>query len=312
MLPNYEQLIEKIASASGLSKEEVDSKVEAKCAKLSGLISKEGSAQIVASELGVSFEKEKLKVSELVSGMSRLAIVGKIVSTGTPREFTTQGGKASKVLSLTLADSTGSIRTVLWDVNHIAKFEKNEFKEGDVVEISNASVRNEELHLGSFSEIKKSSEKIDGVVVSTSTKMTEKNILDLKAGDSAKVRGILVQMFEPKFFEVCPECGKKAVDKKCAVHGDIHPKKKALIGVVIDDGTENMRGVLFGEQISQLGVSDEELDVPELFLKKKESLLGHEAFFSCQVRNNKLFNTTELIVTGVENIELDSLIASLK
>ena len=310
MLQNYEQLIEKIASASGLTKEEVNLKVEAKCAKLSGLISKEGSAQIVASELGVSFEKEKMKISELVSGMSKIGIIGKVTSIGTPREFMTKNGKGSKVLSLTLADETGTLRTVLWDTNHIAKFENKELKEGDVIEIANSSVRNNELHLGSFSDIKKSSEVINEV--KTEKKLFEKTIADLKEGENVRVRGVLVQMFEPKFFEVCPECGKKAVDKKCAVHGDVHPKKRALIGVVLDDGTDNMKGVLFNEQISQLGISDEEIEAPELFLKKKESLLGHEAFFSCNVRNNRLFNTTELIVTGVENIELDSLIEKLK
>ena len=79
MMPKYEQLVDKIARASGLTVEDVSLKVEAKCAKLSGLISKEGSAQIVASELGVSLDKEKMKVSELVAGMRKVNIIGKLV-----------------------------------------------------------------------------------------------------------------------------------------------------------------------------------------------------------------------------------------
>jgi len=39
---NYEKMVERIAKSSNLEKEEVQRKVEAKCAKLSGLISKEG------------------------------------------------------------------------------------------------------------------------------------------------------------------------------------------------------------------------------------------------------------------------------
>ena len=63
MADNYVQLVERIASAAKIDKSEVERKVEAKRAKLSGLVSKEGAAQIVAAELGINFEQEKLKIS---------------------------------------------------------------------------------------------------------------------------------------------------------------------------------------------------------------------------------------------------------
>ena len=50
-MDNYEKLLDRISRSSGLAKEEIEKKVEAKKAKLSGLISKEGAAQIVAAEL---------------------------------------------------------------------------------------------------------------------------------------------------------------------------------------------------------------------------------------------------------------------
>src|SRR3990167_3575900 len=106
MLPNYQQLIEKIARASGLSVEEIDRKVEAKCAKLSGLISKEGSAQIVASELGISFDKEKMKVSELLTGMKKVNLIGKVISEPIIRSFS-KNGRDGKVLSMSVADDSG-------------------------------------------------------------------------------------------------------------------------------------------------------------------------------------------------------------
>src|SRR3989339_2231385 len=110
MLQNYQQIAEKISRASGLSIDEVDRRVEAKCAKLSGLISKEGAAQIIASELGISFEKEKIKVNELASGMKRVNIVGKIVKLNPVKEYN-KNGKSGKIGSMTLADDTGNIRT---------------------------------------------------------------------------------------------------------------------------------------------------------------------------------------------------------
>ena len=48
-MENYNKLVERISKVSNLSAEEIERKVEAKKAKLSGLISKEGAAQIVAA-----------------------------------------------------------------------------------------------------------------------------------------------------------------------------------------------------------------------------------------------------------------------
>ena len=64
--------MERIASSSGTGKEEIERKIEAKRAKLSGLISKEGAAQVVASELGVSFDNEQLKIDELLPNMRKV------------------------------------------------------------------------------------------------------------------------------------------------------------------------------------------------------------------------------------------------
>jgi len=306
-MQDYKQLIEKIAKAANLSFEEVDRKVEAKCAKLSGLISKEGSAQIVASELGISFEKEKMKVSELMSGMKKAGISGKIISMAPIRSFTTKKGVESKVLAMTLADDTGNIRTVLWDTNHIALFEDGKIKEGDVVEISNATVRNDELHLGSFGDIKLSTETFENVKTEITTH--EKEVIDLKTGQNAKVRGFIVQVFEPKFFEVCPECKKKVMDNECPAHGAVTPSKRALISGVIDDGTESIRAVFFSDQIKQAGIEDKDL---EEWAKKRDIFLGEEFFIEGNIRRNTYFNNDEMIVSRVEKINLDSLVNELK
>ena len=92
VLGNYERVVDKIARHSGLSNEEVTRKIEAKRAKLSGLISQEGAAQIVAAELGINFENEKLKIEELLPGMRKINISGKIVSLFPVRTFKTQKG----------------------------------------------------------------------------------------------------------------------------------------------------------------------------------------------------------------------------
>jgi ssDNA-binding replication factor A large subunit len=308
VLQKYEQLVDKIANASGLTVNDVMEKVEAKCAKLSGLISKEGSAQIVASELGVNLDEEKMKVGELMDGMRKVKIVGKIVQEPRISEFTTKNGAQSKVLSTMLADDSGNVRTVLWDVNHIALFDEGKLKNNQIVEISNASIRNNELHLGSFSEIKPSSEEVGNV--KTVSQGMEKIIGEVKPGENVKMRAVVVQIFQPKFFEVNKDTGRKVTEEEKKAGAEI--EKRALLGIVLDDGSENMRGVMFGDQIKQLGFEQEDLENFDQFMKKKNEILGKEAFFSCNVRTNNLFNTTELIVNGVEEIDIDSLIESLK
>ena len=274
MVQNYNRLVEKISRVSGKDIEEINRLVEAKRAKLSGLISREGAAQIIASELGINFEKEKTKVNELVDGMKKINIVGKIIEMFPVREFKKEERKG-KIANFILADETGNVRVILWDTNHISLIESQKLKEGDVVEISNASLRNGELHLGSFSDIKKSEVVLENVKIEKD--FIEKKISELGIGRDLKIRAFIVQVFEPKFFEVCPECNKKVLEdvdgKRCEKHGRVIPKKRALLSVILDDGTSHIRAVLFSEQIEKLGLKQEDLE-PGIFLEKRNNLLG--------------------------------------
>jgi ssDNA-binding replication factor A large subunit len=308
MLQNYPQLVERISKGSGLPVEDIERRIEAKRAKLSGLISKEGAAQVVASELGISFEKEKMKVAELVSGMKRANVIGKIIQMFPVRSYE-KDGKSGKIGSFVLADESANIRTVMWDTNHISLIEKNNIKEGDVVEIANGSVRNEELHLTGFSDIKLSNEKIENAV--SGKIFHEKSIKELGQGDNVNMRAFIVQIFEPRFFSVCPACSKKVSETgDCAEHGKVSGEKRALLSLVLDDGTETIRAVLFSEQLAKL-VPKEELE-PEKFIQKRKEILGKEMAFSGQVRKNALFDNLEFFVQDLEDINIDQMIAKLE
>ena len=71
--------------------------------------------------------------------------------------------KENKVANMIVADETSNTKVVLWDTNHIELIEKGNIKEGIVIEIGNASTRDNEVHLGSFSEFKVSSEVLEDV-----------------------------------------------------------------------------------------------------------------------------------------------------
>ena len=311
-IDNYQRIIEKISKMSNFPNEEIERKIEAKRAKLSGLISKEGAAQVVAAELGISFDNEQLKIEELLPGMRKANVTGKIISLYPVRSFKTKAGDPGKVLNMLLADETGNIKVVLWDTNSIAYFEKGEIKEGDVVDIVNGSTRDNELHLGSFSEIKLSSKLIDEV--KTGKTFREKKLRELKPSDSAKIRAFILQLFDPKFFYVCPTCGKKAIQEDggfmCAEHGKVSADKRALINVIIDDGSESIRSVAFQENILKMGLTELE-DIEELS-RQRQDLLGKEMLFQGTVRSNKMFNTPEFIIESVEEVNPDLLLTVLE
>src|SRR5271157_2888119 len=153
MIGNYSNIIERISKSSGLEKEEIERRVEAKRAKLSGLISKEGAAQVIAAELGISFDNEKLKIGELLPGMRKVNVIGKVINRFPVRTFV-KNEKEGKVANLVIADETSNIKVVFWDVNHIGLIERDEIAEGRVIEITNATMRGNEVHLGSFSDVK--------------------------------------------------------------------------------------------------------------------------------------------------------------
>jgi len=288
---NYEQLLERVAKSSGLELGEIGRRVEAKRAKLSGLISKEGAAQIVAAELGVVFDNERMKISELVQGMKKANVVGKILRVFPVREFN-KNGREGKVASFILADDTGNIRVALWDTHHIELIESGKLKEGDVVEINNAGIRNGEVHLSSFADIKKSLEKMDAVVEGRNYQ--EMKLKDCAVGQTVKVRANIVQVFEPKYFN----------DKNTG-------EKKAVMNVVLDDGSEAIRGVLFGEDIKKIGFEEEEIFEIEKFEGKKSEIIGEEKYFLGNVRMNQFFNRAELIMNGVEELNVGEVIKEL-
>lgn len=309
---NYNIILEKIARVSGVEKAELERRVEAKRAKLAGLISREGAAQIIASELGVSFDNEKLKINELLPGMRKVNVSGKIINLFPVRTFTTKKGEEGKVCNFFMADDTSNIKVVLWDTNHIELIEHGRVVQGSVVEIAGGSMRDNELHLGSFSEFKVGNENFGNLV--TERVVREKKISEFRVGESVNSRSFVVQAFEPRFFNVCPQCKKKVVSGSdgfiCAEHGKVVEEKRALINIVLDDGTETMRAVLFHDALPLIGIT--ELDNPERLINQREDLIGKEMVFSGNVRNNKFFNRPEFIVDGVQEVNLDELVAKLE
>jgi replication factor A1 len=290
----YSNLIEKISKHSNVPIEEIEKKVEAKKAKLSGLISKEGAAQIVAAELGISFENEVLKIKELTNGLRRANIVGKITRVFPVKEFS-KNGRSGKFASFTVGDETSNVRVVLWDSNHVSLIESGNLNQGDVVEIKGATVKNGEIHLSAFSDIKPSTQKFDSV--KETGEVLPGSFANAKEGDLVSVRAFIVQTFEPRFFDSKKNEGEKGV----------------LLNVVLDDGSATMRSVLFGENIKKLlSISDEELFSLDSLNLKRSEILGDEKLFTGNFRMNSFSNSLEFSVRGIQDFSVDNLIKELE
>jgi len=317
-MQNYELFIERIAKAAKLGVAEVEQRVEAKKAKLSGLISKEGAAQIIAAELGINFEEQHLKLREITPGMKRVHFIGKIVSIFPVREFS-KNGREGKVANFILADSTGSLRVVLWDMNHISLIEEGKIQKGDVIEVRNGSAREGEVHLSGFSELKKSAEEIGEVRIESfggsGGEAIETTLEQARQGQRVRSRVTVVQVFPPRFYFVCPECNKKVVAEEetytCVEHGVVTPKDRSILNFVVDDGTETLRVVMFSDQIHAL-IKEEDLKDAEKLAIFREAMLGSEIYLEGVVKRNQLFNNLEIVASSVSKVVVDELIAKLE
>ncbi len=296
------EIVQKIIASTGLSEEEINKRILEKQRELSNLISKEGAAYIVAKELGLDLMAASQpatfkEIKDIAAGMKNVALRGTVFRIFPAREFE-KDGKKIKVASLFMSDNSGSIRMSLWDEQaELAK----EIKEGNVLEISGAYSKDDnrggiEIRLGKRGRIKLVGEAEIG------TKRTE--IAKLKEGVECEVRAALLQLFESSpFYEVCPQCGSRAKDKKCPKHGTVEPKYAMVVSGVMDDGSGNMRVVFFRENAEKIiGLSTTDA------LQKKNLFgslpcIGKDFIFIGRVRRNQLFDKNEFIVQNFKEVD---------
>ncbi len=313
-----EKLISKIAEGSDLSEKEVEKKIKEKERELSGLVSPEGAAYIVAKELGLDLlekRENRLKLTNIIPGMRNVSLVGKVMSVSDVREFEKDGRKG-KVANVVIGDETGSVRMSLWDkeTQHIGKT----FSEENVVEVKGAYVKednlgNPEVRVGKFGKFSLSKEKIDKVKKTPrGGKAKRMSLSEGKEGDFIENRAAITNIFEGKyFFEVCPKCDSSLKDGKCKEHGKVKGKKAMFLTGTIDDGTGNMRFVVYRDTAAKLlGLKDENVSEKEIS-KASKKIIGKEYLFVGRVKKNAYFENLEMSVSRVEEVDLKKEINNL-
>ncbi len=327
----FEDMIGKICEKSGLPEQEIVSRVEAKCSQLSGLISKEGAAHIVANELGVQLVATggRLKVKDAFPGMRSVELAGKVVQRYDIREFARQDGSTGKLASFVLGDETGTIRIVGWGdkADTVAALEP-----GNIVLLQQAQVREsnrggKEIHLGDNSTLQTNPPGIEVSSVVTSgdssrPPATRKSIKDLTEEDqNIELVGTIVQVFDPKFFEVCPKCNKRsrpdpAGQVVCPEHGPVSPSYGVVANAYLDDGSGNIRVVLFRNQLERLAKkTTQELlayrENPERFEDVKTDMLGLIVKVVGRASKNQFFERLEFVAQLVSVASAEEELARL-
>ncbi len=324
----YDDIVRHIVQQKSLSIDDIEKKVKEKLNKLSGLISKEGAAHIIANELGINLmetlRREGVKIDRLTGNMRGVTVIGKVLRVYDVRTFV-KNNREGKVGTFLIGDSTGVIRVVLWDTNHIQSLEQQLIREDVIVKLQDVMIREnqgfKEAHLNQQSSIVLNPPNITIDVVQQPAmqqpETVKKMINQLQPGDQrVSITGTIVQVFEPRFYDSCPQCNKKVLNGTCTDHGNVISKSVPILNFYFDDGTSNIRAVAFREQVLQIvGIDDGTLqqfrNEPFLFEPHKQQLLGKQYELIGRVTQNEMFGRIEFTVQQLQEADAEKIVSEL-
>ncbi|PKM91918.1 MAG: hypothetical protein CVU81_03305, partial [Euryarchaeota archaeon HGW-Euryarchaeota-1] len=246
-----DDVVKEISAASGKTEDEIKELIKRKQAFFENLISEEGAAQIVAADLGAKLEKKPvtfkpMKINDIKQKMSSVNIICKVVRIFETRQFKTEKAEGS-VGNIILGDETSSIKMVLWNEQLTQVLEQ--IKEGDVLKIFNAYARENnkggiELHVGNTTKIEIAEDVQLDVKDATFSSTPVIPIRMLKEG-YGRIKASVIQKFEPNYYKADPETGKKVAE------GTPNAVNRAILNLVVDDGTGSLRITMFGEKADE-------------------------------------------------------------
>ncbi len=207
---SVDEIVKRISEKTGLDEAELLEKVTAKRAELKDLITIEGAAHIIAGELGINLlegvvEIPKLKIENVIPGMSSVDVVGRLSRLFEVRTFEKNDKVKGRVVSGIISDKTASLRIVFWD-DRAELVEKGELKEGDIIKIRDGYSRETlngepEIHVGSRARIVVNPDDISADDFPATGDMTKK-ISELADGmQGVDVSAKVLRVYDPRSFE---------------------------------------------------------------------------------------------------------------
>ncbi|RLG57536.1 MAG: hypothetical protein DRN83_01575 [Hadesarchaea archaeon] len=284
-----------------------------------------GATTVEVNPPGISVGEPKpgpIRIGELEPNMDALEVVGRVVEVMEPRDFTRPDGRKGKVASMIIGDQSGTVRVSLW---HEQAEKVRELKAGDIVRLVDCYSTlglfgQTELHLSRGTlEIKPDVEGLPPAEVIREVVPEAKRckISEIeKEGMRIQVRGTVVQVFHRRpVFDTCPNCGRNlgSVDTNmfCEECGKVvTPEHRVVLSFLLDDGTDNIRVVLFGKVAEDLiGMNAQQVfesfkNAPELGkFYDGLKLVGKELVVTGIVRQDNYLNQLELRALSVDVAE---------
>ena len=317
-MTSFEELLKLIEDKTKINHEKLIEKVEKKYEELSGLITKEGAAYLVARELGLTLPSvvHRLQIKNILPGMRNVNVIGRIFKISPINEFERANGSKGKVVNLFVGDETGYARLPLWN-DQVKLVEDGDINLGDTIQIVNGLARenifgNIEISIGKYGNIHLVDADLPSVDELTKKFLTftpeEVKIKNIAPG-RFKLKATIAQIFKGEYlFKICPICGMPLDGNVCSEHGEVEPELALVISVILDDGTGTLRAVCFREVAEKLiGMSANELGKmtrEERYRRLKAILLGREMYFIGRVRKNKRFDRLEILVDEFKDLNV--------
>jgi len=333
-----EDILKTLQSETDFDEDKLKIKIQEKQNMLSGMVSEEGAAYLVAKDLGVNLDKgssRKLEIKNIIAGMRNVSVAGRIFKKSDIIEFKKKDGSEGRVVNLFVGDRTGFVRVPLWN-EQVKLIEDDILKLGDIVQISGAYAQENiygdvELSLGKYGEIFDVTAEAEGSDIGfPSAEEMSKNFLnsggnrvhisEVKPG-KAEIKGTVIDVIKSGFiFNVCPKCGKKVSEESekftCEVHGEIKPEPKMYMSFMVDDGTGILRSVAFRDVAESIsGISAEELskmNLDERHNRVSGNVVGKEYILDGNVKKNTRYDRFEIVLNKAEPINISEESEKLK
>ena len=316
-----QELVDKIVEETDLEEDEVKEKIDEKMEEFEGLVSEEGAIHLVAKEAGVQLAKsgdQALKVENVVPDMRKVNMKARVVNISDINTFERDDEEEEgKVQNLVLGDDTGTIRLTLWDEQtEIAE----KVDEGDAIAIGGAytvedNQGNAELRLGDEAQVKMADEDEVPEVEEKGGDTSEVDIRKVRSENANyRIEGMIMDVYTSNpFYSTCPECGDTVRenddgDYVCEEHGDVEPDKALAMSIVVDDGTGNIRAVMFRDRARELLDIDEETEKEgdiDAVEKAAAEVIGDRIQVTGRARYNDYFGTLELIANSFEEVDTE-------
>ncbi|MHA1685394.1 MAG: OB-fold nucleic acid binding domain-containing protein [Candidatus Heimdallarchaeaceae archaeon] len=158
------EIVNRIEQETGLSKEEIYTKINERVAEYNGSVTELGAAYLLAKDLGVELTQKKeviippkIFLGDLVPDMDNITVEGRVIRIYDYVRFNRKDGSEGIFIACIIQDNTGNARVIFWDQSAYY-FSQSKCKIGDGIRIIGAYTKEGknnkvELHVGNKAHI---------------------------------------------------------------------------------------------------------------------------------------------------------------